>query len=49
MFDKLVVSAAQKRRGRTAKFFLGTVVVYLSALATAIVLSFSRNAAARGE
>lgn len=39
MFDKLVVSTAQRRRGRTIKFFLGTVVVYLSAVATAIVLS----------
>jgi TonB family protein len=39
MFDKLVVSTAQRRRGRTAKFFLGTVVVYLSAVAVAFALS----------
>ncbi len=35
MFDKLVVSTAQRRRGRTAKFFLGTVVIYLSTVAIA--------------
>jgi TonB family protein len=39
MFDKLVVSTAQRRRGRTAKFFLGTVVVYLSVGAIAFALS----------
>jgi TonB family protein len=39
MFDKLVVSTAQRRRGRTAKFFLGTVVVYLSTVAIAFALS----------
>lgn len=39
MFDKLVVSTVQRRRGRTAKFFLGTVVVYLSAVAIAFALS----------
>lgn len=39
MFDKLVVSTALRRRGRTAKFFLGTVVVYLSAVAIAFALS----------
>ncbi len=39
MFDKLVVSTAQRRRGRTAKFFLGTVVIYLSTVAIAFALS----------
>jgi protein TonB len=39
MFDKLVVSTAQRRRGRTAKFFLGTVLVYLSTVAIAFALS----------
>jgi TonB family protein len=39
MFDKLVVSTAQRRRGRTAKFFVGTSVVYLSAVAVAFALS----------
>jgi len=39
MFDKLVVSTAQRRRGRTAKFFFGTVVIYLSTVAIAFALS----------
>lgn len=39
MFDKLIVSTVQRRRGRTAKFFLGTVVIYLSAVAIAFALS----------
>src|SRR5207253_10089916 len=39
MFDKLVVSTAQSRRGRTAKFFLSTVVIYLSTVAIAFALS----------
>ena len=39
MFDKLVVSTAQRRRGRTAKFFLGTVVIYLLTVAIAFALS----------
>jgi TonB family protein len=39
MFDKLVVSTAQRRRGRTAKFFVGTSVLYLSAVAVAFALS----------
>ena len=39
MFDKLVVSTAQRRRGRTTKFFLGTVVVYLSTVTIAFALS----------
>ena len=39
MFDKLVVSTAQRRRGRTAKFFFGTVVVYLSVVVFAFAAS----------
>ena len=39
MFDKLVVSENQKRRGRTPRFFLGTAVVYLSVIASAFALS----------
>jgi protein TonB len=39
MFDNLVVSTAQRRRGRTAKFFVGTSVIYLSAVAVAFALS----------
>ena len=39
MFEKLVVSTAQRRRGRTAKFFFGTVVIYLSTVAIAFALS----------
>src|SRR4030095_11753745 len=39
MFDRLVVSTVQRRRGRTTKFFLGTVVIYLSAVASAFALS----------
>ncbi len=39
MFDKLVVSTAQRRRGRTAKFFVGTSVLYVSAVAVAFALS----------
>ena len=39
MFDKLVVSTAQRRRGRTAKFFVGTSVIYLSSVAVAFALS----------
>ena len=39
MFDKLVVSTAKRRRGRTAKFFVGTSFIYLSAVAVAFSLS----------
>ena len=39
MFDNLVVSSAQRRRGRTAKFFVGTSIIYLSAVAIAFALS----------
>jgi TonB family protein len=39
MFEKLVVSTSQRRRGRTTKFFLGTVVIYLTAIASAFALS----------
>lgn len=39
MFEKLVVSAAQKRKGRTATFFLCTSIVYLSTAALAFALS----------
>ncbi len=41
MFDKLVVSTAQRSRGRTAKFFVGTSVIYLSVVAVAFALSIS--------
>jgi hypothetical protein len=41
MFDKLVVSTAQRRGGRTAKFFLCTSLTYLTALAIAFALSVS--------
>ena len=37
MFDKLVVSTSQVRRRRTAKFFVGTSIVYLSIVALAVV------------
>lgn len=39
MFDKLVVSTAQRRRGRTAKFFVCTSIIYLSAIGIAFALS----------
>ncbi len=39
MFDTLVVSTAQKSRSRTAKFFLCTSIVYLSAAAVGLALS----------
>jgi len=39
MFDKLVVSTAQRRRRRTAKFFVGTSIIYLSAVGVAFALS----------
>lgn len=39
MFDKLVVSTAQRRRGRTAKFFACTSIVYLSVVGVAFALS----------
>jgi TonB family protein len=39
MFEKLVVSNAQKRKGRTATFFVITSIVYLSAVAVAFALS----------
>lgn len=39
MFDKLVVSSAQRRRGRTVKFFACTSLFYLSAVAFAIACS----------
>lgn len=39
MFDRLIVSTVQRRRGRTTKFFLGTVIIYLSAVASAFALS----------
>lgn len=39
MFDTLVVSTRQRRRGRTAKFFLGTSIAYLSVVAFAFALS----------
>lgn len=39
MFEKLVVSTAQKRKGRTATFFVCTSIVYLSAAAFAFALS----------
>lgn len=39
MFEKLVVSTSQRRRGRTSRFFLGTVLVYMSVVAAAFSLS----------
>jgi len=40
MFDKLVVSTAQRRRGKNGKVsFFGTVVIYLSTVAIAFALS----------
>jgi protein TonB len=39
MFEKLVVSTTQRRKHTTAKFFLGTVVLYAVALASAFVIS----------
>lgn len=39
MFEKLVVSSVQRRRGRTAKFFVCTSLVYLSAIGVAFALS----------
>lgn len=39
MFDMLVVSTARRRRGRTAKFFVCTSIVYVSAVAFAFAAS----------
>lgn len=39
MFEKLVVSTSQGRRGRTAKFLLGTSALYVCALAAAFIVS----------
>lgn len=39
MFDKLVVSTIHRSKRRTAKFFFGTVVFYLVAVASAFALS----------
>lgn len=39
MFDKLVVSTAQRRRGRTLKFFLCISLTYVVAFAIAVALS----------
>lgn len=39
MFEKLVVSTAQRRRGRTAKFFVCTSLIYLSTVGVAFALS----------
>jgi len=39
VFEKLVVSTSQRRRGRTSRFFLGTVVVYMSVVVAAFALS----------
>lgn len=39
MFEKLVVSTAQKQKGRTATFFVFTSIIYLSAIALAFALS----------
>jgi periplasmic protein TonB len=39
MFDRLVVSTARRRSRRTAKFFLCTSIIYLSAVALAFAFS----------
>lgn len=39
MFNKLVVSANEKRSNRTAKFFFGTSIIYLIAVASAFAIS----------
>jgi len=39
MFEKLVVSTAQKQKGRTATFFVFTSIIYLSVVALAFALS----------
>lgn len=39
MFEKLVVSTSQRRKHTTAKFFVGTVVLYAIVLACAFVIS----------
>jgi protein TonB len=39
MFERLVVSTAQKRKGRTARFFVCTSIIYLSAIAFAFAVS----------
>lgn len=39
MFEKLVVSATQRRKHRTAKFFVGTVLLYAIAIGCAFVIS----------
>jgi protein TonB len=39
MFEKLVVSTTQRRKHRTAKFFVGTVLLYAIAIASAFVIS----------
>lgn len=39
MFEKLVVSTTQRRKHRTAKFFVGTVLLYAIALGCAFIVS----------
>ena len=39
MFERLVVSPAQKGKGRTARFFVCTSIIYLSAVAFAFAIS----------
>jgi TonB family protein len=39
MFEKLVVSSAQKRKGRTTRFFVCTSIVYLSTIALVFAVS----------
>lgn len=39
MFEKLVVSTIQRRKHTTAKFFAGTVLLYATVLACAIIIS----------
>jgi protein TonB len=39
MFEKLVVSTTQRRKHRTAKFFVGTVLLYAIAIGCAFVIS----------
>src|SRR5262245_49314892 len=39
MFDKLVVSTNERRKERTTRFFLGTVVTYMVVVASALAVS----------
>src|SRR5262245_44998926 len=39
MFDRLVLSTGEKRKGRTSKFLFATSILYLLGIASALVVS----------